>query len=94
MCSFKASSLQVDKTPHLNEHIYLHIYIQIFCSATKLPLECADSRILLLPWHKTFRLNEQVQSVFQYYIYFLSTTKTKTSPKEKTQAEAAASRAP
>jgi hypothetical protein len=40
-------------------------------------------------------LNEQVQSFFQYYIYFLSTTKTKTSPKEKIQSEAAAaSRAP
>jgi hypothetical protein len=60
------------------------------------PLECPDSRfLLLLPWYKTFHVNEQVQSFFQYYIYFLSTTKTKTSPKEKIQAEAAAaSRAP
>ncbi len=33
-------------------------------------MKCADSRLLLLlPWYKTFHLNEQVQSFFQYYIY-------------------------
>jgi hypothetical protein len=82
-------------SPLERTYISTYIYIQIFCSATKLPLECIDSRLLLLPCYKTFHLNEQVQSFFQYYIYFLSTTKTKTSPKEKSQAEAAAaSRAP